>query len=35
MVASGKKPTVLPGAYLAGGAEKRLEAMRKFSAQGY
>jgi len=35
MVASGKKPTILPGAYLAGGAEKRLEAMRKFLAQGY
>lgn len=35
LMASGKTPSVLPGAYLAGGAEQLIEARRKFSSQGY
>lgn len=35
LLASGKTPSVLPGVYLNGGSEKRIEAERKFSQQGY
>jgi hypothetical protein len=35
LIASGKKPTVLPGAYLAGGTKKRTEAMEAFISRGY
>jgi uncharacterized phosphosugar-binding protein len=35
LLASGKTPSVLPGAYLEGGSEKRIDAERKFSQQGY
>ncbi|HNV72788.1 MAG TPA: hypothetical protein PKO06_23980 [Candidatus Ozemobacteraceae bacterium] len=30
LIASGKKPTVLPAEYLPGGREKRIEALRMF-----
>ena len=35
LLASGKTPIALPGAYLAGGSEKLIEAERKFTQQGF
>ncbi len=35
LIASGKKPTVLPADYLPGGKEKRIEALRAFDERKY
>ena len=35
LIASGKKPTVLPGEYMAEGAGKRIKAMQTFFDRGY